>query len=175
LSINKGFIFLIVGALLSGCASTHHSVRIGWEGEKIRLEFTPPDVGSPILKCLSCNEALPPLPLEVNNQGIAYIKIDDVRSAIVSRFHLTGSGIDTALTLQQPLTSTGIKDSLIGRIMAIRYTVIYKDTTMNEQIGALERKDEVNLFGEDDLFYYIHYPHYPRPVVLLRSNAVRIQ
>ena len=161
------------GLLLGGCA-THHSARIGWEGEQIRLEFTPPNAGSPVLKCLSCNTELDPLPLQVNENGIAYIKIDEARNATVSHFHLKGSGIDTALTLQQSVPN-GMKDSLIGRIMALRYTVIYKDTSMTEQVGSLERKDEVNLFGKDDVFYYIHQPGYNYPVVILRSHAVTIQ
>ena len=161
------------GLLLGGCA-THHTARIGWEGEKIRLEFSPPNAGSPLLKCLSCNQEIDPLPLQVNDQGIAYIKIDEARNALVSHFHLVGSGIDTALTLQQPLPGSSI-DSLIGRIMAVRYTIIYKDTTMTEPVGTLEKKDEVNLFGKDDVFYYIHQPGYNFPVVILRSHAVTIQ
>ncbi len=159
--------------LLSSCA-THHTARIGWEGDKIRLEFTPPNAGSPLLKCLSCNTELAPLPLQVNDNGIAYIKIDEARNAMVSHFHLIGSGIDTALTLNQPVTK-GSKDSLIGRIMAVRYAIIYKDTTMTESIGTLEKKDEVNLFGKDDVFYYIHQPGYNYPVVILRSHAATIQ
>jgi hypothetical protein len=172
-SIHKGFIFFLALICFSGCA-THHTARIGWEGEKIRLEFTPQNAGTPLLKCLSCNEELAPLPLQVNDQGIAYIKIDEARNAPVSHFHLVGSGIDTALTLHQPLPN-GSKDSLIGRIMAVRYTIIYKDTTMTETVGSLEKKDEVNLFGKDDVFYYIHHPGYDFPVVILRSHAVMIQ
>ncbi len=162
--------------LLSSCA-THHTARIGWEGDKIRLEFSPPNAGSPVLKCLSCNTELAPLPLQVNDQGIAYIKIDEVRKTPISHFRLTGSGIDTAVTLQQPVLygSAGQTDSLIGRIMAVRYTIIYKDTTMTEPVGTLEKKDEVNLFGKDDVFYYIHQPGYNLPVVILRSHAVTIQ
>jgi len=174
LIINKGFTFLIIAALLSSCAATHHTARIGWEGEKIRLEFFPPDVGSPVLKCLSCNEAMAPLPLQVNDQGIAYIKIEDAKNASTSHFRLVGSGIDTALSLEQP-TPNGLKDKLIGRLMILRYALMYKDTTMSETVGSLERQDEVNLFGEDDVFYYIHQPRYPKPVVILRSHAVRIQ
>jgi hypothetical protein len=172
-SIHKGFIIILAGLFLSSCA-THHSARIAWEGERIRLEFTPPDAGSPVLKCLSCNEELAPLPLQVNDHGIAYIKIDEARNALVSHFRLTGSGIDTALILQQPVPN-GYKDSLIGRIMAVRYTIIYKDTSLTESVGSLERKDEVNLFGKDDVFYYIHEPGYNFPVVILKSHAVTIQ
>ena len=173
MSIHKGFIILVLAVIFAGCA-THHTARIGWEGDKIRMEFTPPNAGTPILKCLSCNTELAPLPLQVNDQGIAYIKIEEARTASVSHFHLVGSGIDTALTLQQPLPS-GFKDSLIGRIMTVRYTIIYKDTTMTEPVGILEKKDEVNLFGKDDVFYYIHQPGYNFPVVILRSHAVTIQ
>ena len=169
----QGLIILFAGLLLTSCA-THLTARIGWEGDKIRLEFSPPNAGSPVLKCLSCNQELGSLPLQVNEQGIAYIKIDEARKTPISHFRLIGSGIDTALTLNQPV-SNGSKDSLIGRIMALRYTIIYKDTTMTEPIGTLEKKDEVNLFGKDDVFYYIHQPGYNFPVVILRSHAVTIQ
>ncbi len=173
LSINKGFIIFLAAAVLTGCAATHHTAMIGWEGDKIRLEFFPPDVGSPILKCLSCNEAMAPLPLQVNDQGIAYIKIEDAKNAVTTHFRLVGSGIDTALTLDER-TPNGLKDKFIGRLMILRYAIIYRDTTMAETVGHLERQDEVNLFGEDDVFYYIHHPGYPKPVVILRSHAVRI-
>jgi hypothetical protein len=174
LNINKGFIILLTACLLSGCSSTHHTARIGWEGDRIRLEFFPPDIGSPVLKCLSCNEEFPSLPLQVSDQGIAYIKIDEAKNASTSHFHLTGSGIDTALSLDEP-TPTSLRDKFIGRAMMLRYAMIYKDTTMAETVGTLERQDKVNLFGEDDVFYYIHHPRYPNPVVILKSHAVRIR
>jgi hypothetical protein len=171
----KQVLFILFAAnILAGCASMHHTARISWEGEKIRLEFFPPDVGSPVLKCLSCNEAMASLPLQVNDQGIAYIKIEDANNSSTSHFRLVGSGIDTILSLEEP-TPIALKDKLIGRLMILRYVLIYKDTTMAETIGSLERQDEVNLFGEDDVFYYIHHPSYPTPVVILRSHAVRIQ
>jgi hypothetical protein len=172
--LKQGFIFLIAAVLLDGCASTHRTARIGWEGDRIRLEFFPPDAGSPVLRCLSCNEVLAPLPLQVNDQGIAYIKIDEAKNASASHFRIVGSGIDTALSLNEP-TPNELKDKLIGRAMMLRYAIIYKDTTMTETVGSLERQDEVNLFGEDEVFYYIHHPGYPTPVVILRSHAVRIK
>ncbi len=164
----------MIAGFLNSCASTPHTARIGWEGERIRFEFFPPDVGSPVLKCLSCNEAMPPLPLQVNDQGIAYIKIDDAKRSSTSHFRLTGNGIDTALSLSEPAPSA-LKDKLIGRAMILRYAIIYKDTTMAETVGSLERQDEVNLFGESDVFYYIHHPSYANPVVILKSHTVRIQ
>ncbi|MDP4229714.1 MAG: hypothetical protein Q8916_04840 [Bacteroidota bacterium] len=169
----------MAGLLIAGCA-THRSANLSWEGERVRVQFSPPDAGSPVLKCLSCNRDFAPLPLQVNDQGLAYIKIDEIRTAFTSHFRIIGSGIDTALTLQ-PLPPKEVteryklKDSLIGRAMALRYAVVYKDTTMTEQVGSLERQDEMNLFGEDELFYYIHHPLYTMPVVILRSQAVRIQ
>ncbi len=153
---------------------------MGWEDGRIRLQFTPPDAGSPVLKCLSCNEVLAPLPLQVNEQGIAYIKIEESKNAIASHFRIQGSGIDTAITLQQlsppdDEKNYHLKDKLIGRVMATKYAIIYKDTSMTEQVGALERQDEVNLFGKDDVFYYIHHPRFATPVVILRSHAVWIE
>ena len=177
--LRRGFTFLLLGAILGGCA-THHTASINWEGERIRLQFTPSDAGSPVLKCLSCNEVLAPLPLQVNEQGVAYIKIDESRLAIASHFRIQGSGIDTAITLKQlvPIEDEKnyhLKDKLIGRVMATKYVIIYKDTSMTEQIGALERQDEVNLFGKDDVFYYIHHPRFATPVVILRSHAIGIE
>lgn len=165
--------------LIAGCAS-HRSVMVGWEGERIRLEFSPPNAGSPVLKCLSCNLALAPLPLQVNDVGIAYIKIDEAKNATNTHFRLNGSGIDTAfiLTPLSPLEAAKrdkIKDEFIGRAMITRYANIYEDTSMVKKIGSLERQDEVNLFGKDDVFYYIHHPGYNMPAVILRSHAIVIQ
>ncbi|MEP7233902.1 MAG: hypothetical protein ABI778_01280 [Ignavibacteriota bacterium] len=174
MSINKGFIFLLFAAALSSCSSTHRSASISWEGERIRFEFSPPDAGSPTLRCLSCNTALPPLPLDVNGAGISYIKIDEAKDAISSRFRITGSGIDTAVVLHEQLTDA-LKAKIIGEALIVKYTIVYKDTAMTEQVGTLERQDEVNLFGESDVFYYLHHPHYSEPVVILRSHAVRMQ
>jgi hypothetical protein len=170
----KQTIIFILGIISFGCASTPHTAKIGWEEDKIRLEFFPPDISSPELQCLSCNQTLTPLPLQVNDHGIAYIRINEARTAITSHFHLKGSGIDTLLTLQQPPDQT-TKDKLIGRLLITRYALIYKDTTMTETVGSLERNDEVNLFGEGEVFYYIHHPLYPPPVVVLKSHAVKIE
>lgn len=179
LSIHKGFIYFLILLLMGGCA-THRTTIVGWEGERIRLEFTPPDAGSPVLKCLSCNLALAPLPLEVNDAGIAYIKIDQVKNTTNTHFRLTGSGIDTAFILspispEEAAKITQMKDEYIGRAMITRYANIYEDTTMAKSIGSLERQDEVNLFGKDDVFYYIHHPGYNLPVVILRSHAIVIK
>jgi hypothetical protein len=179
LSIHKGFIFLLLGISIAGCAS-HRTAMVGWEGERIRLEFTPPIGGSPVLKCLSCNLALAPLPLQVNDAGIAYIKIDEAKNATNTHFRLSGSGIDTAFILsplspEEAAKLSHMKDEYIGRAMITRYANIYEDTSMIKKIGSLERQDEVNLFGKDDVFYYIHHPGYNVPVVILRSHAIVIK
>lgn len=179
LSIHKGFIFLLLGISMAGCAS-HRTAMVGWEGERIRIEFTPPNAGSPVLKCLSCNTVLAPLPLQVNDVGIAYIKIDEARNAANTHFRLSGSGIDTAFILtplspEEAAKRDKIKDEFIGRAMITRFANIYSDTTMSQTIGSLERQDEVNLFGKDDVFYYIHHPGYNSRVVILRSHAIVIK
>ena len=181
MSINKGFIIFLSAFIIAGCSSTRHSATVGWEEGKVRFQFTPADgVGSPILECVTCNGALPPLPLQVNDQGIGYIKFNELHSYLAERFHVKGSGIDTTLSLMQPqpdeaMRLYGLQQKLIGRILITRYADIYKDSSMNELLGTLTKDDEVNLFGEGELFYHIHDPRYAMPVVVLKSHAVRIK
>ena len=178
MGIHKGFIFILLSLICVGCAA-HRTATISRDGDRIKLQIKPPG-GSPTLKCLTCNQEIPPLPISFDDQGIAFIKIDEASSAIVTHFHLVGSGIDSAMILQPPspdymTTKYNPAQRVTGRAVINRYSVIYKDTTMIESLGSLERQDEVNLFGEDDVFYYIHHPRYIHPVVILRSHAVRIK
>jgi hypothetical protein len=46
---------------------------------------------------------------------------------------------------------------------------------MNRTVSAMEKQDEANIFGEDDIFYYVHYPKYKQPCVLLKTHAMRIE
>lgn len=168
-------------AVFVGCASTPHTAKVSWETGNVRFDFTPPNgVGTPMLECTSCNGALEPLPLEVNNQGTGYIKFDEIHNYLTEHFHVHGSGIDTALTLAQPQPDEAMRlyhlhQPLIGRIMITRYANLYRDSSMNEHIGSLDQFDEVNLFGEGEVFYHIHDPQYSDPVVVLKSHAVRIK
>lgn len=167
--------------LLNACGSAPHTAKVRWETGRERFDFIPPSgVGSPTIECVSCRGALPPLPLEVNDRGIGYIKYDELRNYLTEHFHVKGNGIDTTLTLAQPPPDEAMRlyrlqQKLIGRIMITRYADLYKDTSMNELAGTLERFDEVNLFGEGELFYHIHDPRYAAPVVVLKSHAVRIE
>jgi hypothetical protein len=178
----KKIIFILLSALgLFGCAATPHTAKVSWEAGKVRFDFTPTDdVGTPVLECVSCSGALPPLPLEVNKNGTGYIKFDELKTYLTEHFHIRGSGIDTTLTLEQPkpveaMQLYNLQQKLIGRIMITRYANLYKDSSMNEHIGSLDRLDEVNLFAEGELFYYVHDPRYSAPVVVLKSHAVRIE
>ena len=181
MNINKGFTILLAVWLISGCSATHHAAVVGWEQGKVRFDFSPANgIGSPVLECVTCNGALPPLPLNVNDQGVGYIKFAEIHDYLAERFHIKGSGIDTTLTLMQPqpdeaMQLYGLHQPLIGRIMITRYADVYKDTSMNELVGTLDKDDEVNLFAEGELFYHIHDPRYTIPVVVLRSHAVRIK
>jgi hypothetical protein len=181
LILHKGFTIILLTAIIAGCGATPHTAKVSWESGKVRFDFTPASgIGTPVLECVSCSGALPPLPLEVNNQGTGYIKFDELKTYLAEHFHVRGSGIDTTLTLSQPqpdeaMQLYNLQKKLIGRIMISRYANLYKDSTMSERIGSLDRLDEVNLFAEGDLFYHIHDPRYAEPVVVLKSHAVRIQ
>jgi hypothetical protein len=174
----KGFIFLSFVILLSGCAS-HRTATIRWENERIRIQVAPPG-GSPTVECLSCNAILPPIPLSQDDQGVAYVKIGEASHSITSRFRIEASGLDSAVTLQplSPEEATkkyNLQPPLIGRIMTTQLTVIYQDSTMQRRIGSLSRGDQANLFSESEVFYYVHHPGYSMPVVVLRSQAFRLQ
>lgn len=174
----KGFIFLSLITILYGCAS-HRTATVGWEQDRIRVQITPPG-GSPTLRCLSCNDVIPPIPLSENDQGVAYVKIDEASRSITSKFYLEAGGLDSAVILQplppdEATKKYNLQPALTGRVMMTQLTVIYEDSTMLKRIGSLTRGDEANLFSESEVFYYIHHPGYSKPVVLLRSQAFRLQ
>ncbi|MEI8133736.1 MAG: hypothetical protein WCH46_01515 [bacterium] len=181
MNIHKGFIILIASALAIGCGAAHHQASASWEDGRVRFAFTPTTgVGIATVNCVSCNAALMPLPLELNEQGVGYLKFDELRTYLSARFKVKGNGIDTALLLLQPppeeaMKMYGLTEKLIGRILITRLAKEYGDTTMSQAIATLERQDELNIFGDDEIFYHVHDPRFTKPVFVLKSQAVRIQ
>lgn len=182
-TLYKGFIIFVALVFCAGCAP-HRSASIGWEGNRIRLQITPPGgstlFNSPSLRCVTCNEVLPPIPLSENNEGVAYIKLEEALQNITSRFHIEAGGLDSALVLQprSPAESNvfyKLQTPIVGRIFMTSFAHIYADTSMTISIGELQKTDEANLFRENDVFYFIHHPSYDHPVVVLRSQAIRLQ
>ncbi|HYM20393.1 MAG TPA: hypothetical protein VEW28_05240 [Candidatus Kapabacteria bacterium] len=178
----KGFIFLALTLALTGCAS-HRSVQLGWEGDRVKINVTPPGgstlFSDPSLECISCSQVIPPIPLSENNEGVAYVKIESASSNVASRFRFKSAGADTTLTLQprDPVSEASyyhLGIPIVGRIMVTEFTHIYKDSTESVVVGTLGRGDEANLFRENDVFYFIHHPMYDHPVVVLRSSAIRL-
>jgi hypothetical protein len=51
---------------------------------------------------------------------------------------------------------------------------MYAAPDMKQTVGALERRDEANIFGEDDVFFFVHHPKYKQPVYVLKSNCMKI-
>jgi hypothetical protein len=179
----KGLAALFLGILFIGCA-THRIAAISWEGEKVRLQVTPPGgstlFSSPALQCLTCDEVIPTFAVNFDDAGKTTFYLAEANERVVHRFHLEASGVDTALLLQQPPPKEaekryGLSKPLVGRIRALQYVLIYRDSAMDHPVGAMERQDEANIFGEDDIFYYIHHPKYKQPCVLLKSHAMRIE
>ena len=179
----KGFIFLAFVIAFTGCAS-HRTAQLSWEGEKIKIAVAPPGgstlFSDPSLECLSCSEVIPPIPVAENSEGIAYVKIESASSNVASRFRFKAAGADMAIILQprpasEAMSYYHLKQPVIGRVMATELTHIYKDSTEGQVIGTLNRGDEANLFGENNVFYFIHHPMYDHPVVILRESAIRIQ
>ena len=157
---------------------------IGWEADRIRVQIAPPGgstiFSSPSLKCVTCNEVLPPIPLSENNEGVGYVKLEEALQNITSRFRIEAGGLDSAFTLQpRSPTETNsfykLRTPVVGRIFVTEFAHIYSDTSMTTSIGELQKTDEANLFSENAVFYFIHHPSYDHPVVLLRSQAIRLQ
>jgi hypothetical protein len=179
----KGLIALVFSLLVVGCSS-HRTATIGWQGDKVRLQVSPPGgstlFSSPALECLSCNEVIPPFAVNFDDAGVTTFYLAEANEKVTHRFHLNASGVDTALLLQPPQPKEAEKrynlsKPLVGRIRALQYVLIYRDSTMDRPVGAMERQDEANIFGEDDIFYYIHYPKYKDPCMVLKSHAMRIE
>lgn len=135
---------------------------------------------SPSIECQSCDEVLPPIPLDENADGVAYFKLDAASSAIATRFRIRAAGLDSTLLLQ-PMAESAAESfykpstPIRGRILITSFAHVYKDSSMHLSIGMLERGAEANLFRENDVFYFIHHPMYDHPVVVLRSSAIRLR
>jgi hypothetical protein len=179
----KGFIFLLFGGLFAACASERHA-GVSWQGDNVRVVIVPEGgstlFSSPSIECLSCDQVLPPIPLDEDHQGVAYFKLEEAAQRVATIFRIRAAGLDTAVFLQprpEPEANRYYKPSqpIIGRILATTLGHIYKDSTMAFSIGTLARGAEANLFRENSVFYFIHHPMYDHPVVVLRSNAVRLR
>lgn len=129
---------------------------------------------------MTCDEVLPRIPLDENAQGVAYFKLEAASKTVATTFRIRGAGLDTAVILQPPDPASATSQSSLatpveGRILVTSLAHIYKDSTMSVPIGTLERGAEANLFRENDVFYFIYHPMYNHPVVVLRSNAIRLR
>ena len=168
---------------LIGCGGASRTATIGWTGDKVRLAIAPAGEGlfsKPTLTCVSCVISIPPFPVSPDAAGIVEFNFPQAKEQITTRFHLDASGIDTAFILQPPAPEIAAKQyrlnaPLTGRILITYLTMVYRDTTMTDAVATLEREDEANIFGENDLYYFVHHPVYREPLVVLRSHAIRIQ
>ncbi len=178
----KGFTILLFAALLAGCAS-HRTASIGWDANQVRIQMTPPGGSSlftkPALTCLSCNEATPTVATTFDDNGVLKFTLGEANENITHRFRLDASGIDTSLILKTPppdvaMKRYGLSQPLIGRVLVTEFAMIYRDTTMSQTVGKLERQDEANIFSENETFFFIHHPRYKEPVVILKNSAIRM-
>lgn len=149
----------------------------------MRVAIFPPGgstlLSSPTIECLTCDQVLPPIPLEENSDGVAYFKLEAASNAVATTFRVRAAGLDSAVILQPREAAAAnefykLSVPIEGRILSTSLAHIYKDTTMSFSVGTLERGAEANLFGENDVFYFIHHPMYDHPVVVLRSSAIRL-
>jgi hypothetical protein len=175
------YIVLVLATLLASC-STHRTATIGWEGDKVRLKVTPPGGGtlfsSPALTCLTCNEVVPTFAVDLDDNGSSLFYLGEADERIAHRFYFSAAGIDTALLLQQPSPKEAaakyeLEKPLTGRIVALDYALVYADKDMKQVIGVLERRDEANIFGEDETFFYVHHPKYKSEVYVLKTNCMK--
>jgi hypothetical protein len=168
---------------LAGCGGPSGTASIDWSGQKIRLALSHPSGGllsKATLTCLSCQTAIPPFPVTPDDRGEVVFDLPDAREQITTRFHLEGGDLDTALILQPPAPEVvsrqyDLPGPLAGRVLVTHLAVVYRDTSMTETVTTLEREDEANIFGENDLYYFVHHPLYNEPLVILRTHAVRIR
>lgn len=167
---------------LLGCGSTN-TAWIGWSGNKVRLQLSPNRSGllsKPALTCVSCKTSIPPFPVTPDANGIVEFDFPEAREQITTRFHLEANGLDTAFILQPPPPDVAerqykLLQPLAGRILVTNLAMVYRDTSLADAVSTLEREDEANIFGEDDLYYFVHHPAYRNPLVVLKSHAVRIR
>jgi hypothetical protein len=175
--------FCAVVVISWGCGGSGGTASIGWSGEKIRLQLSPSSSGffsKPTLTCISCQTAIPPFPVSPDANGIVEFAFPQAQEQITTRFYLEANDLDTAFILQPPSPEIASRQyrlvpPLTGRVVATYLTMVYRDTTMADAVSTLAREDEANIFGEDDLYYYVHHPAYREPLVILKSHAIRIQ
>jgi hypothetical protein len=184
ISSNRAFAFSILLSLLcAGCAGDSRTASIGWAGDKVRVQLDPGSsglFGKPTLECVSCPTPIPPFPIAPDASGVVEFDFPEAKEQITTRFHLEANGIDTAFILQPPTPEEAsqkyeLNPQLTGRIMATVLTMVYRDTSMADAVSTLEREDEANIFGEDDLYYFVHHPLYREPLVILKTHAIRIR
>lgn len=176
------YIVLLLALFVSSCA-THRTASMNWEGDKVRLKVAPPGGGtlfsSPALTCLTCNEVVPTFAVDLDDNGSSLFYLGESDERITHRFRFSAAGIDTALLLQpvspkEATTKYELEKPLTGRIVILDYCPMYANPDMKQSVGTLERRDEANIFGEDDIFFYVHHPKYKQPVYVLKSNGMKI-
>lgn len=174
------YIVFVIAALASSC-STHRTATMNWEGDKVRLKVTPPGgsslFSSPALTCLTCNDIVPTFSVDLDANGSSLFYLAEADERITHRFHFSASGIDTALLLQpcsadEATAKYQLEKPLTGRIVALEYALVYADKDMKQIVGELERRDEVNIFGDDGVFYVVHHPKYQKPAYVLKTYVM---
>ncbi len=178
--------------LLGGCGSSgnpdvYHVGMHEWVDDSISVRVyrtsaptEHPSLPSITLDCRSCNLANPSLNLAFNDSGIANIYIPETRQQLSARLHLHGSGIDTTFiqTERPPIEATKyfhLANPLIGRVLVAHFALLYLDTTQDSIVANANIGDELNIFGNNRSFYFIHHPNFNQPLYLLKEDAIRLQ
>lgn len=192
---NAGFflhVWIACVLLFGGCGSSgnpnvYHVGTHEWMGDSISIRVyrtsAPTEHSSlPSIKldCRSCNLTNPSLNLDFNDSGVASIYIPETRQQISARLHLHGSGIDTTFIQTQRSPSGATKyfqlvKPLIGRVLVAHFSLLYLDTTQDSIVANANVGDELNIFGTNRSFYFIHHPNFDQPLYLLKEDAIRLQ
>jgi hypothetical protein len=187
--MSKLTLLLLCVALFScGSARDVYHVRSQqWAGDSIQFELfktASPEartVSLPTItaSCWSCNLVDPPRELSFNDSGIARAYMPETLYELDPRIHLHGSGIDTTVIVhsrppEEDRLHFHLTQSLVGRVKVLEASPLYASPEQDSTVTFARLGDEMNIFGEDTNFFYVHHPMFGGPLYLLRYNGVRL-
>jgi hypothetical protein len=180
----------LASLLIAGCGSSkgvYEVVSQRWvqDSVEVRIVETADSNAAKVslpkitIYCSSCNLVDPPRVLGFDGTGTTRVYMPETLYELEPRLHLLGSGIDTTVILHARPPELDaqffkLSTALSGRVLATQESPLYSAGSQDSVVATARTGDQLNIFGEDGHFFFVHHPLFNAPLYLLKTNAVKL-
>jgi hypothetical protein len=174
---------------LGGCSTSANFFRVNdlqWNADAIEFSVRQTDSiagrehpNALTVDCLNCNLIESPEEPRVDSVGRVRFVLPEANTMTSALLHVHGRGLDTVVLLKQRSMKAaqefyGLTRPIIGRILVTQFSILFADSALSKTATHAERNEELNLFGEDNLLFFVHHPLFKTPLYLPKTSGVRL-